>query len=157
MSRIAAGALALLLLPSFARAQDAAAFGGEWKNPKETKGIVGARVYSQAGRWMVQLLGACVPTPCVWEPQPLTLKQGSLLEPVQPATATESISNMRRLITLRLGEDALSVEVASHQLAVPARGIGERRYTSVDELVRVKPTTTPLPPLVRGPKPPARK
>jgi hypothetical protein len=127
-------------------AQGVDAFAGEWRNPKDTSSIVEARVYAQGGRWMVQLQGRCTPKPCVWDPLPLVAASSS----GRPqATATFSRSNMRRLITLRLGEDALVVTVDSHQLSVPARGIGERRYTSTDELGFVKARTEPLPPMQR--------
>ena len=140
-------AFALMALPSIAAAQGAAALAGEWRNPSSTRGIVGARVYSQNGRWMVQLLGSCQPRPCVWDPLPLTATESPSGPP--RATATFSRSNMRRQITLHLGEDSLVVTIASHQLAVPARGIEERRYTTTDELTFVKVKTEPLPPLQR--------
>ena len=97
---------------------------------------------------MVQLLGACTPRACVWDPLPLTA--AGPLTGAARATATFSRSNMRRQITLRLGEHSLVVIVASHELAVPARGIGERRYTSTDELMFVKAKTEPLPPMRRA-------
>jgi len=139
-------AFALMALPPAAAAQGAEALAGEWRNPSTTRGIVGARVYSQNARWMVQILGRCQPTPCVWDPLPLTAEKVS--GPPR-ATATFSRSNMRRQIMLRLGEDSLVVTIASHQLAVPARGIEERRYTTTDELTFVKARTEPLPPMQR--------
>ena len=148
MCRRAAFVLALMTLPIAVRAQGADAFAGEWRNLSASKAIVGARVYAQNGRWMVQLLGACTPTACVWDPLPLTAAGPPTGAP--RATATFSRSNMRRQITFRLGEDSLLVIVASHQLAVPARGIGERRYTSTDELTFVKAKAEPLPPMRRA-------
>jgi hypothetical protein len=148
MFRLGAAVVALMMLPIGLRAQGADVFAGEWRNPKDTRAIVEARVYSQGGRWMLQLLGACTPRPCVWDPLPLTVAAARTGAP--QATATYSQSNMRRLITLRLGEDALVVTVASHQLAVPARGIEERKYDSIDELRFIKATTRPLPPLQRA-------
>lgn len=145
---LAAPAAAQSRAANAADARGAAAFAGEWRNPSASKSIVGARVYAQNGRWMVQLLGACHPTACVWDPLPLTAP-GPLTGALR-ATATFSQSNVRRQITLRLGEDSLVVIVASHQLAVPARGIGERRYTSTDELAFVKAETGPLPPMRRA-------
>ena len=130
------------------RAQGADAFAGEWRNPSPSKAIVGARVYAQNGRWMVQLLGACHPTACVWDPLPLT--GAGPLTGAPRATATFSRSNMRRQITLLLGEHFLVVIVASHQLAAPERGIGKRRYTSTDELTFVKAKTEPRPPMRRA-------
>ena len=148
MCRRAAFVLALMTLPVAVRAQGADAFAGDWRNLSASKAIVGARIYAQNGRWMVQLLGSCTPTACVWDPLPLTAAGPP---PGAPrATATFSRSNMRRQITFRLGEDSLLVIVASHQLAVPARGIGERRYTSTDELTFVKAKTEPLPPMRRA-------
>lgn len=144
MFRLGTAAIALMMLSIGLRAQSAGAFAGEWRNPTDTREIVEARVYPQGGRWMLQLLGACTPRPCVWDPLPLTVAAARTGAP--QATATYSRSNMRRLITLRLGEDALVVTVASHQLAVPARGIEERKYTSVSELRFIKPETEPLPP-----------
>ena len=147
--RRAAFVLALMTLPVAVRAQGADVFAGEWRNLSASKpAIVGARVYAQNGRWMVQLLGACHPTACVWDPLPLTA--AGPLTGAPRATATFSQSNMRRQITLRLGEHSLVVIIASHQLAVPARGIGERRYTSSDELTFVKAKTEPLPPMRRA-------
>jgi hypothetical protein len=152
MCRRAAFVLALMTLPAAVRAQGAApavlpAFAGEWRNPSASKAIVGARVYAQDGRWMVQLLGACTPRACVWDPLPLTAAGPPTGAP--RATATFSQLNMRRQITFHLGEDSLVVSVASHQLAVPARGISERRYTSTDELTFVKVKTEPLPTIQR--------
>jgi hypothetical protein len=141
--------LALLVLPSAARADDGEAFAGEWKNPKESNSIVGARIYSDHGRWMVQLLGACHPTPCVWKPVPLTIRPAGPFDPPPPATAMTTPDFGSRHVMLRLGEDSLQVEVEG-------RGAAQGR-TSVNVLTRVKPTTTPLPPMVRGPKPPPRK
>ena len=149
LCRRAAFALALMTLPVAVRAQGADVFAGEWRNLSASQpAIVGARVYAQNGRWMVQLLGACHPTACVWDPLPLTAAGPVTGAP--RATATFSRSNMRRQITLRLGEDSLVVIVASHQLAVPARRIGERHYTSTDELTFVKAKTEPLPPMRRA-------
>jgi len=146
MGRHAALLLALVLAPAASYAQDASAFAGEWRNSKkDTKSIVGARVYQQGGRWMLQLLGACTPRPCVWDPLPLNAVAESRRAGALQATATFSRSNMRRQISLHLGEDALVVTVASHQLAVPARRIEERRYTSTDELAFVTAKTEPLP------------
>jgi len=146
MRRRAVLLLALMLAPVASFAQDASAFAGEWRNPKkDTASIVGARVYQQGGRWMLQLLGRCTPNPCVWDPLPLNVVAEPRRAVATQATATFSRSNMRRLISLHLGEDTLVVTVASHQLAVPGRGIGERRYTSTDELAFVTAKTEPLP------------
>jgi hypothetical protein len=155
MFRRAAFLVVLTTLPVAVRAQSAdpavlVAFAGEWRNASDTNAIVEARVYQQNGRWLLQLLGACQPAACVWDPLPLTAAGPQTVAP--RATATFSQSNMRRQITLRLGEDSLVVTVASHQLAVPARGIGERRYTSTDELTFLKAKTEPLPPLRRRPR-----
>jgi hypothetical protein len=144
MFRLGTAVIVSMMLSIGVRAQGADGLAGEWRNPKDTRAIVEARIYSQGGRWMLQLLGSCTPRPCVWDPLPLTVAAARTGAP--QATATYSRSNMRRLITLRLGEDALVVTVASHQLAVPARGIEERKYDSIDELRFVKAKTEPLPP-----------
>ena len=145
MGRMSAALLVLLLaVTTVVSAQAEEAFAGEWQNLKTTRNIVGARVYRAARQWMVQLLGACRPMPCVWEPVPLKFVLAPPNDGPPRAEALFSASNMRRRITLHLGEDALLVDVASNQLAVPSRGIPERRYSSTDELTRVTVTTEPL-------------
>jgi hypothetical protein len=129
-----------------AAAQGFDAFGGEWKNSRETRGIVGARIYADRERWMVQLLGACHPNPCVWEPEPLELIPSTDGGPPM-ARATFRRANMRRVMMFRLGEDALVVEIAS-TAAPTARGRGFSTRTS-DELRRTSLTTGPLTPMRR--------
>jgi hypothetical protein len=145
-----------MLLPLTALAQGAEAFAGEWKNPKATPGVglAGVRVYEEQGRWMVQGLGNCLPTPCIWQPQGLTVKNADA-PPYGPPVAVTADSPGLPVMTLRLGEDLLSVEVHFHQLAVPARGIAALDQTSTTELTRVSRSTTPLPP--GSPSRPPRK
>jgi hypothetical protein len=142
--------VALLCLPAAARADEGELFAGEWKNLEKTLTLVGARIYPQGGRWMVQLLGACQPVPCVWEPVPLTFHPTGPFDPPAPATAmtTPEFGNLK--VTLRLGEDALQVTIVQPRP-------GPHGTTFVDVLTRVKATTTPLPTMVRGPRPAPRK
>jgi hypothetical protein len=128
-------------------AQGPDAFAGEWRNPNSTRGIAGANIYKEGQQWTVQLLGACTPTPCVWNPEPLVVLEAAGRAGGPPrGLATSQQSNIRRVMTFRLGEASMLVEVYSMQLAVPARGINGRSYFSVDELTRRKPTATALPP-----------
>lgn len=131
-------AILILLAPGApASAQGLETIAGEWKNPRETRSIVGAHIYAAGGRWMVQLLGACHPTPCVWNPEPLALVSPSEAGGPPRARATFQRANMRRVMTFRLGEDALVVEIAS--VAAPtSRGRGFST-NSVDELRYIGP------------------
>jgi hypothetical protein len=146
--RVAVVVLTLSLsAPAIAHAQAAESLAGEWRNLNATGGIVGANIYQQGQQWFVQLLGACTPSPCVWNPEPLVLLEASGRAGGPPrGLATFQQSNMRRVMTFRLGEASLLVEVYSMQLAVPSRGITSRSYFSVDELARRKPAATPLTP-----------
>ena len=143
---LAAAVLLVLTSARLAVAQGAEAFAGEWRNRDKTNAaIVGANVYNENGRWMVQLLGSCTPNPCVWNPEPLVV-----LEPagrsggVPHGLATFQQSNMRRVMTFRLGEDTLVVEVYSMAAAIPSRGFAGRNYYTVDELTRTKATAARL-------------
>ena len=137
-------------------AQGEEAFAGEWKSPGETGGIVGANVYKDGTRWVVQLLGSCRPTPCVWNPEPLVVLEASGRAGGPPrALATFQQSNMRRVMTFRLGEESMLVEVYSMQLPVRSRGVTGRNYYSVDELRRTQKTAKPLSP-TRPPVPPVQ-
>jgi hypothetical protein len=102
---------------------------------------------------MIQVLANCLPTPCIWPPELLTMKKTDS-RAYGPLVAVAAESG-RGVITLRLGEDSLSVELAFHQLAVPTRGIKAFDHTSTEEMVRVSPSTTPLP--SGGPPGPLRK
>ena len=125
-----------------AKAQSGADFAGEWKNLKETRGIVGANVYNERGRWMVQLQGACHPTPCIWDPTPIELVNPGRREELPRARTLYRRGNMQRVITFQLGEDLLQVDVAS-TAAPTARGPGFSNHR-VDELVRTKPAGAPV-------------
>lgn len=150
MSRCVIVLAVLLALPVSARGQDLSDFAGEWKNPKATLAIVGARIYPQGKQWMVQLLGACHPTPCIWDPVPLSIKPAGPLDPRSPATAPGIPNNLFHQITLWLGEDSLTVRTVTPRP-------GPHGQPPDDVLIRVKATTEPLPPMRRSPRPPAPK
>jgi|GraSoiStandDraft_46_1057282.scaffolds.fasta_scaffold595877_1 hypothetical protein len=149
MSRSPVAHLLFVLLILSAKplhAQGADAFAGEWRSRNSSNTIVGANVYKDATRWVVQLLGACAPTPCVWDAEPLVVLDAAERAGGPPrGMATVQQSNMRRVMTFRLEEESMLVEVYSMQLPVPGRGIAGRNYYTVDELTRMKPIATPQP------------
>ena len=122
-------------------------FAGEWKTTDKAHTKGGARIYEDHGRWMLQVLGACTPTACVWHPVRLTVHPvKDLFDGPPRATATSSAYEGVRAIVLTLGEDELRMETEG-------RGASAGKVV-VDHLIRVKRKTEPLPPMVRGPRPP---
>jgi hypothetical protein len=140
--------VALLLMVASARSVVAQgeAFAGEWRARNQTNNaIAGANIYKDAGRWMVQFLGSCTPNPCVWNPEPLVVLETPQSGGAPHGLATIQRSNMRRVMTIRLGEDSLVVESYSMAAPVPSRGFSGRNYFTIDELTRRKATAARLP------------
>jgi hypothetical protein len=142
----AVAVILVLATAEVAVAQDAGAFGGEWRARNQANSaIMGANIYKDAGRWMVQFLGKCTPNPCVWNPEPLVVLETPQSGGAPRGLATFQRSNMRRVMTIRLGEDSLVVEVYSMAAPVPSRGFAGRNTFTIDELTRTKATAARLP------------
>jgi hypothetical protein len=104
-------ALMLLTWAGRAGAQTAEDFAGDWKPTSQERPMLAElKIVQEGTRWTAHAYGSCTPTPCDWGVVPfVVLQQRPAGRSVgwavwQRGTAT-------RYVTMRLGEDALVVDI----------------------------------------------
>jgi len=125
-------------------AQSAQIFAGEWRPVPDAKRgasaqgspLASVRISQERTGWMVQTFAACTPKPCDWGAVPLTI-----LESRPPGSsiglATWHQGSATRMMTFKLGEDSLIVEI--YNVFSGARD--QPSYFLVEELVSTKAVT----------------
>ena len=115
MTRRAAILTALVLQAAFTQrvsAQADAGFAGEWRPVTEKPAIASVRIAQGRAGWTVQAFGACQPKPCDWGTVPFTiLEQRPKGSGLAVGFATWRQGSATRIMTFRLGEDSLLIEI----------------------------------------------
>jgi hypothetical protein len=151
--RLPAAILSVFVFSAFgltAHAQQGAqVFAGEWRPLPDARGsgpartpraLASVRISQDRTGWVVQAFGVCQPTPCDWGSVPFTF-----LESRPPGSsvgyATFHIRTSTRVMTFKLGEDSLVVEMYNF-FSGPK---DQPSYYVVEELVSTKPPTARAP------------